>query len=137
MTTAPEVFTAKPVVLPAGVPITINGLRLSAENPEGTDVTSETPGYWEETFTSVRALPGAVLDAVSGSVSVDSAGDITAINQAQSIPILRQVLDPESLHRFEVLLKDRDRVVDIATLWGVAMKYVEKLTGRPTGGSGG
>jgi hypothetical protein len=116
-------FRSSPVVLDDPPVFIIDGLSLSGEP-------------WEEEFTSRRAAPGIVLDLVAGSVSVARSGQMM-LNQAQASPILRELICDDDLPRFERLIRDRDRNVDFATLWQVAMWLVEELTGRPTGGSGG
>lgn len=125
MTTARKTFTAKPLVL--AEPPTID-----LEGPH----TSDADKTWQESFTCLRVAPAAVLDVIAGSVNVNRAGQVTAIHQAQAIPILRELIVPTDIGRFEQLLADRDRVVDLATLWEAAMWVVGQLTGRPTGGSG-
>ena len=139
MTTAPGTFTSRPTVVAGGVSITFDGVRVAAlaSLPPDHEITPDTPGYWTETFTSIDALPGAVLDAVAGSVSMGADGEIQSINQAKAIPVLRQLIRPEDRHRFERLIADPDRAVEINALWGGAMYMVKELTGRPTGGSGG
>ncbi len=118
-------FTANPVVLDEAPTLVLDGRHVS--DPEQA---------WEETFTARRAAPSSVIDMMAGSVSVDSRGRLTGINQAQAIPILREVLDPESARRFDHLIGDPDRVVDLGTLWMAASWLVEQLIGRPTGGPG-
>lgn len=123
MTTAKK-YRAQPTVLAEPIVIEIEGSRVS--DPE-TD--------WSESFRSRLAASGEVLDLLAGAVQVDR-GQVVGIHQAQAIPILRRLLHPGDLARFEALLQDQDRVVDLGTLWQIARDLVQELTDRPTGGSG-
>lgn len=137
MTTAPGKFTSRPTRVAGGVKLTFDGVRLSAPEPDAdVEITPETEGYWRLDVTTIAAVPPDVLDTIAGSVTIDRAGDLVAINQAQALPVLRKLIRPDDRRAFEGLVGDPDRVVTLEALWTAAMYAVEQLTGRPTGGSG-
>lgn len=91
---------------------------------------------WELELHAKPVLPGAILDGVMGSVTIED-GEVTGFNQAAALPLLRKIIVKDDLAAFEELVNDDDRAVDITTLWAAAMKLIETLSGgRPTGGSG-
>lgn len=142
MTTAQR-FTSNPLILDEALSIIFDGTKVSAVEASRAEGLSDDQraaaleaGKWEETFTTRTSLPGAVLDEMMGSVTMAKNGQGMKIHQAQSIPILRQVIAPADLPRFEKLIVDHDRVVDLTVLWMAATYAVETMSGRPTGGSG-
>lgn len=142
--TAPTVYEASPLVIPGGKQFTLAGTRTSAmvaaaayaDDGERDRVIAE--GRWTETFTTVAALPGVVLDKMMGTVEIVKREGVESmrINQAASVPILKSIVAPADIDRFVELINDPDRAVDIQTLWMVASDMVTALAGRPTGGSG-
>lgn len=132
MTTEPTTFTSEPQVLPEGLPLRFDGHLVSSDD-EARGPGS--PGYWAESFTTVRVLPSGVLDRVAGSVTM-SENQVLEINQAAAIPVLRKVIRKEDRQRFEQLLNDEDRIVEYKVLWTAAMWAIKELAGNPTGGSG-
>lgn len=81
----------------------------------------------EEEFTCVPALQGKVLmSLVSKSQSEDPAESIGVIDTFFS-----SVLVDESLERFNALLEDKDRIVNMETLGEIISWLVEEYSGRP------
>lgn len=81
----------------------------------------------EEEFTCIPALQGRVLmDLVTRSQSEDAAESIGVINTFFS-----HALTDESLERFNALLEDKERIVNMETLGEIISWLVEEYSGRP------
>lgn len=81
----------------------------------------------DEEFTCIPALQGKVLmDLVSRSQSEDPAESIGVINSFFS-----SALTDESLERFNALLEDKERIVNMETLGEIIAWLVEEYSGRP------
>jgi hypothetical protein len=80
-----------------------------------------------ETFTCVRMIPGKLLlDLVADSQSEDAAKSAGIITK-----FFTRVLNKESRERFDILLEDTDRIVDVETLAEITGWLVEEFTNRP------
>jgi len=82
---------------------------------------------YDEEFTCIPALQGKVLmDLVSRSQSEDPAESIGVINTFFS-----HALTDESYERFDALLGDKERIVNMETLGEIIAWLVEEYSGRP------
>ena len=83
-----------------------------------------------ESFECRQALQGKIiLDLVARSSSENASDAAKVIDDFFS-----SVLLPESLTRFNNLLKDPDKIVDVETLGEISSWLVEVYTSRPTVG---
>ena len=81
----------------------------------------------DEEFTCIPVLQGKVLmDLVSNSQSDDPVQSIGVIDSFFS-----HALDDESLERFNALLEDKNRIVNMETLGEIISWLVEEYSGRP------
>jgi hypothetical protein len=81
----------------------------------------------EEEFNCIPAIQGKVmLDLVARSQSDDA-----AIQSETIVKFFDSVLEEESLVRFNSLLEDKHRVVDVETLGEIVAWLMEQYTNRP------
>jgi hypothetical protein len=109
------------------------GIAPSDQQPVTFDVAGVLPNGepWSERFTSVREIPSGVLDDLLATMSVDDQGRQTW-NHVSLLRFMRGVLAAEDVARFEVLVRDKERIVPLDTLGELMMWLAEELTGRPT-----
>lgn len=87
---------------------------------------------WEEVFTVLPALPPQSLGnlAVAAMLNDDKTIDWDAVAVAR---FLRQVIVPADEPRWDVLIFDKDRLVDPAKLKAAMLMITEERSQRPTG----
>lgn len=101
----------------------------------GSDVRSEPLSFklYDETFECYSNLQGKVLlDLAAGS----NADDPAAAGKLMT-DFFASALKPESLERFNALLEDSERIVNVETLGDITAWLVEEYSDRPTKESSG
>jgi hypothetical protein len=77
---------------------------------------------WEETFTALPAMPiGALVDLGNGVMPASDCALFVAT-----------LLTPESAKRFEVLIRDKDRILTELALADITSRLFSAMAGRPT-----
>lgn len=87
---------------------------------------------WEETFTVLQHVPPAALVTLSIAATVTPDGDI-AWNSVSVVRFLRNVLVPSDEARWDALMLDKLRRVDVNALADVMFYITGEKAGRPTG----
>lgn len=90
------------------------------------------PAPWEETFTVVETLPPGALADLAFSITVTNDGEIK-YNAVGVTRFLRAVIVPGDEQRWDALMRDKRRQVDLAVLADVLMLVNGAKTNRPTG----
>ena len=86
---------------------------------------------WSEDFTALPKVPSVALDDLAQSVRIDSKGR-QAYNAPSVLNFLRRVIVPDDLERFEALVSDPARNVELDLMADVMNWLVDELGGRPT-----
>lgn len=109
------------------IPITLEGVWAMGRVPAGSD------GTWSLDLTAYGVVPLAAVDTLSDAIIEDEQTGQRGYNPAQVISFLSAALVPESRVEFQALVRDGDRLVDIADLAKVMLWLAEQYTGaRPT-----
>jgi hypothetical protein len=83
---------------------------------------------WTESFTAVPAIPGAkLLDFISDADSNDGGRASQAL-----VDFLEGVIVPEDRERFQEMIRDETKVIEIETLAAICEWLVEQYAVRPT-----
>lgn len=113
-----------------GPTFTVEGHLLKVNDAGELTVTDET---WSETFRCLPTAPGGALDDLVSAVSVDERGNI-AFSRVSVLRFIREVLIPGDENRFEQMVRDKYKLLDLEVLGQIMMDLSEELTGRrPTG----
>lgn len=86
---------------------------------------------WSETFRCIPKAPSAALDDLARSVGQDEKGQLI-FNQVSLLRFFRQVMHPEDETKFDALVHDKNRAVEIEELGEVMFWLAEVYTERPT-----
>lgn len=86
---------------------------------------------WSERFKTVPVVPVGVIDALTSSMGTDDHGN-TVFAQPSLLKFMRGLLYDEDIPRFDALMGDKNRAVDINTLGEIMLWLAEEKTGRPT-----
>lgn len=86
---------------------------------------------WVESFTAVPVAPPGVLDDVSTSMGVDDRGN-RVWHTPSLLGFMRGVIVDDDVARFEALMRDKDRAIDIRDLGEIMLWLTEELLGRPS-----
>lgn len=102
---------------------------VEVEDSEGEPISFEIAGHhrvtkerWTETFSALPAMPIGVLADLGNGV----------MPAADSSRFVRRCLVPEDHDRFDLLLRDPDRIVTDRALANVMTSLFNAMTGRPT-----
>jgi hypothetical protein len=87
---------------------------------------------WDEVFTCVKALPAGVLAEIGVTVGVNDRGELSYGRQAV-VRFLRSMLVPEDRLRYDELVHDTDRVVEVEDLGPIMILLIGKLSAHPSG----
>lgn len=98
--------------------------------PEGEVVESEEE--WEETFRCLPVAPGGALDDIAAAVSIDDHGRMT-FNKVSVLRFIRAVLVEADEPRFDAMVRDKRRMVELDVLGEIMIDLSEGYTNRPTG----
>ncbi len=113
-----------------GPTFTVAGQLLKVDDNGALIVTDE---EWSEEFRCLPTAPGGALDDLVAAVSVDDRGEIT-FSRVSVLRFVREVLIPGEEQRFERMVRDKYRLLDLEVLGQIMMDLAEELTGRrPTG----
>lgn len=108
---------------------TVDGMRWE-QDADGRMVETDRP--WEESFTLVPEIPpGAHLDLLSGAV-VGEDGAI-AWNMFPMVRFIRAVIIPEDETRWDDLIRDKTRRLQVERVGELMFWITGEKTGRPTG----
>lgn len=88
--------------------------------------------HWEETFTVVDKLPPGVLSDLTYAITVTDDGDIK-YNAIGVTRFLRGVIEPADEKRWDALIRDKRRQVELSVLADVMMLVNGAKSNRPTG----
>lgn len=116
--TAPSAAPEQPAKEP--VEFDLEGARFSNNEP------------WSEHFACVEVAPPAVLDDLVSSSTIDERGN-RIYHTPSLIAFMNGVLVDQDLPRFNALMRDKDRAIDIQTLGEIVVWISEEIVGRPTG----
>lgn len=109
--------------------------RLNGEAPKAPTFTVEgvtrKGEEWSETFTCLPVAPAGVLDDLSSSVSVDDDG-VPRVHQMRLLRFFRGVLEDEDVARFNLLVHDKERMLELTMLAEIMNWLTEELVGHPT-----
>jgi hypothetical protein len=110
---------------------TLRGLyEFDVEGPDG-EVLHKEDDVWEETFTCLSKVPAATLDKLITSMGVNR-GEVSFDN-LHICGFLRDCLVPKDRLRWDVLLSDDSRPVDLTDDLGPVLDLLTNgLFGRPT-----
>lgn len=86
---------------------------------------------WEESFTAVPVAPPGVLDDVASSMGIDDRGN-RVWHTPSLLGFMRGVIVDDDVARFEALMRDKDRAIDIKDLGEIMLWLTEELLGRPS-----
>lgn len=93
----------------------------------------DTGKEWSETFRCLPEAPGGALDDIAAAVSVNERGEI-AFSRVSVLRFIRDVLVPADEQRFEQMVRDKHKLLDLDLLGAIMMDLSQELTGqRPTG----
>ncbi len=87
---------------------------------------------WTEHFRCVEVAPPAVLDDLVSSSSIDERGNRKYYTPSL-IAFMNGVIVDEDLPRFNALMRDKDRAIEIEILGETVIWISEEIVGRPTG----
>jgi hypothetical protein len=110
---------------------TLQGLyEFDVEGPDG-EVLHKEDDVWEETFTCLSKVPAKVLDKLVASMGM-SRGEVSFDN-LHICGFLRACLVPQDRDRWDTLLDDEARIVDLdEDLSPILDLLTNGLFGRPT-----
>ncbi len=110
----------------------------TADTEDREDLTFELAGMglltkepWAESFTAVPVAPPGVLDDVASSMGVDDKGN-RVWHTPSLLGFMRGILIDEDVSRFEKLMHDKDRAIDIKDLGEIMLWLTEELLDRPS-----
>lgn len=86
---------------------------------------------WKESFTCVPVAPAGVLDDLASSMGSDQRGN-RVWNVPSLLGFMRGILVDEDVDRFEALMRDKDRAVDLKDLGEIMLWVSEELVDRPS-----
>lgn len=86
---------------------------------------------WEESFTCLPTIPGSALEILSKAVGVNAAGE-QVYNRPSVIGFLRATLPPTDQARFDALVVDPHRTVELEVLAQVMRVINDKVVNRPS-----
>lgn len=90
---------------------------------------------WEETFYGLTKAPGGVIDDIVRTQAVDDRGN-TVWDRVSILRFYDAILaDEDNTERFQQLVRDKRRIVELALLGRILFWYVEQVVERPTGQS--
>lgn len=113
-----------------GPTFTVAGQLLKVSDEGELIVTDD---EWEETFRCLPTAPGGALDDLVAAVSIDDRGEIS-FSRVSVLRFIREVLIPGDEQRFERMVRDKLKLLDLEVLGQIMMDLSEELTGRrPTG----
>lgn len=92
----------------------------------------ETEEEWSETFRCLPTAPGAALDDLVSSVSINEEGDIS-FSKVSVLRFIRSVLTESEEQRFNAMVRDKRKLVDLDVIGQIMMDLAEEYTGRPIG----
>lgn len=92
----------------------------------------ESDEEWEEMFRCLPVAPGGTLDDLSSAVSVDEHGNMT-FSKVSVLRFIRSVIVEGDEHRFDQMVRDKRRMVELEILGEIMMDLSAEYTGRPTG----
>lgn len=98
--------------------------------PDGDVVESDEE--WEETFRCLPVAPGGALDDIAAAVSIDDHGRMT-FNKVSVLRFIRAVLVEADEQRFDEVVRDKRRMVELDVLGEIMIDLSEGYTNRPTG----
>ena len=81
---------------------------------------------YDETFTAIPALQGAVLIDFVGATSSDNPSQSAAV----ILDFFEEVLEDESYKRFQALTHSKDEIVDINDLSDIVAWLIEQYSGN-------
>lgn len=87
---------------------------------------------WSEDFTCLPEVPGGALDDLTASVGVDAQGRMT-FNKVSVLRFMRSVIVEEDEQKFDAMVHDKDKLVQLETLGDMMMRVAEAIVGRPIG----
>lgn len=86
---------------------------------------------WSEHFTCVPTAPSGVLDDLASSMGTDGRGN-TVWNQVSLLAFFRGVLLDDDVVRFQALVHDKDRLVELDLLGEIMLWVADEVVGHPT-----
>lgn len=86
---------------------------------------------WSESFTAVSVAPAGVLDDLASSMGVDDRGN-RVWHSPSLLGFMRGIIVDDDVARFESLMRDKDRAVDIRDLGEIMLWLSEELLDRPS-----
>lgn len=87
---------------------------------------------WREEFWLLPTAPVGVVDDLLSSITLTEDGKLS-YRQVSVLRFFRGILVDADVPRFEALMRDKDRVVDLGTLGEIMMELGEEMLGvRPT-----
>lgn len=92
----------------------------------------ETDEEWSETFRCLPVAPGGALDDIAAAVSIDDQGRMT-FNKVSVLRFIRAVLVEADEQRFDAVVRDKRRMVELEVLGEIMIDLSEGYTNRPTG----
>lgn len=111
------------------------GERMTPANADDVAATGAEPVYepWEETFTVRAVLPGGLIADLVTAVGVDGEGNLT-YGRSAVLKFMRSAVIDDDQARFDALMRDTDRVVELDDV-GPVMLWIVGMNngGRPTG----
>lgn len=105
--------------VPELIPFEIEGVHFS--DPDR---------VWVETFHALPFAPSGVLDDLSRSVSQDQRGRV-AFHRTSVVQFFEGVLVEEDVQRFQDLVHDKDRIVELEDLAAIMAELQKAITGVP------
>lgn len=108
---------------------TVEGPYIDVD-AEGNVVESEEE--WSETFRCLPEAPGATLDDLVSAVSVDDEGNIS-FSRVSVLRFIRSVVVESDEQRWNEMVRDKRRLVDLDVLGEIMMDLAAGYTGRPIG----
>lgn len=95
---------------------------------------------WSETFRCLTKAPASALDDLARSIGMNERGE-QVWNQVSLLRFFFTVLHPDDEERFDKLVRDKDRTVDIGQLGDVMLwlssEYGDRPTQPPSSSAGG
>lgn len=87
---------------------------------------------WEETFTVLEEIAGQALESLARSAQIDDEGNIQW-NKLALLRFLRAAIVPEDEDRWDRMMADKERVIDISLVGDVVFDITKEKADRPTG----
>lgn len=88
---------------------------------------------WSETFRCLPTASGGALDDLVSAVSVNDRGEVE-FSRVSVLRFVRELLIPADVVRFEQMVRDKRRLIELDVLGAIMMDLAQEVTGqRPTG----